>query len=209
MRGLLALQERLQIQRYKGVTMKANILIVGVGGQGTLLASRVLGALANINGDDCKLSEVHGMSQRGGSVVTHVKIDEKVTSPIIGVRDADVILAFEKLEALRYTNYLKEGGTIIVNTQEILPMPVITGARKYPEGIVEALSERAGKVVAIDAYDVAESIGNPRGVNVVMLGALAKSVDVPFSQIDAALKQTIKPKLYEINRIALEKGYEI
>lgn len=189
--------------------MKANILIVGVGGQGTLLASRVLGALAEINGDDCKLSEVHGMSQRGGSVVTHVKIDEKVASPIIGIRDADVVLAFEKLEALRYVNYLKEDATVVVNTQEILPMPVITGARKYPEGIVEALSERAGKVVAVDAYAVAESIGNPKGVNVVMLGALAKSLGVPFSQIDTALKQTIKPKLYDINRIALEKGYEI
>lgn len=190
--------------------MKAmNILIVGVGGQGTLLASRILGALADLTGNDCKLSEVHGMSQRGGSVVTNVKIAPKVTSPIVGLRDADVILAFEKLEALRYTNYLKEGGTIIVNNQEILPMPVITGVRKYPEGIVEALEQRAGKVVVVPAYDIANEIGNPKGANVVMIGALAKSLDVPFSQMDSALKQAVKPKLYEINSLALKKGYDL
>ncbi len=190
--------------------MKAvNILIVGVGGQGTLLASRILGSLAEQAGCDCKLSEIHGMSQRGGSVVTNVKIADKVTSPIIGLRDADIILAFEQLEALRYTNYLKKGGTIIVNNQKILPMPVITGARQYPEGIVDALKERAGKVKVVNALEIAQKIGNPKGVNVVMLGALTKSLDCTFSEIDLALKAAVKPKLYDINRNALLEGYNL
>ena len=177
--------------------MKANILIVGVGGQGTLLASRVLGALAEIEGSDCKLSEVHGMSQRGGSVVTHVKIAPEVMSPIVGVGDADVILAFEELE----------GGTVVVNTQRILPMPVITGARSYPEDILDELNGAAGKVIALDALAIAEKVGELRSVNVVMLGALAAHLGVPFEKIDAALKAAVKPKLYDINRRALECGY--
>lgn len=187
--------------------MKANILIVGVGGQGTLLASRILGALAAIKGSDCKLSEVHGMSQRGGSVVTHVKIAPTVTSPIIGLRDADIVLAFEELEALRYTDFLRQGGTIVVNTQKILPMPVITGARKYPENIIGELEKSAGKVIAVDALSAAEKLGELRAVNVVMLGTLARELGVAFEDIDAALRATVKPKLYEINRRALECGY--
>ena len=187
--------------------MKANILIVGVGGQGTLLASRILGALAAIEGSDCKLSEVHGMSKRGGSVVTHVKIAPEVTSPIVGIGDADIVLAFEELEALRYIGFLKPGGTVVVNTQRILPMPVITGARKYPDDILDELKARAGKVIALDALAKAEEIGELRSVNVVMLGALAADLGVPFDKIDAALKAAVKPKLYEINRRALECGY--
>ena len=187
--------------------MKSNILIVGVGGQGTLLASRILGALAEGEGSDCKLSEVHGMSQRGGSVVTHVKIAPEVASPSVGLGDADIILAFEELEALRYTDFLKKGGTVVVNTQQILPMPVITGARKYPENIIGELKARAGKVIDVDAAAVAEEIGNMKTVNVVMIGALARSLGVSFEAIDAALKATVKPKLYDINRVALEKGY--
>lgn len=188
--------------------MKANILIVGVGGQGTLLASRILGALAEQQGSDCKLSEVHGMSQRGGSVVTHVKIAPEVLSPIVGVGDADVVLAFEELEALRYIGYLKKGGTVIVNTQRILPMPVITGARKYPEDVLEQLRARAGAVVAVDALAIAEELGELRSVNVVMLGALAKRLGVGFDAIDAALKAAVKPKLYDVNRRALKRGYD-
>lgn len=188
--------------------MNANILIVGVGGQGTLLASRILGALAAIYDKDCKLSEIHGMSQRGGSVVTNVKIGDKVTSPIIGFKDADIILAFEKLEAARYINYLKDGGKILVNNQEILPMPVITGARKYPEDIKETL-EKAGSLQVIDALKIAEEIGNLKCVNVIMIGALAKSLNVPFEDISKALEMAVKPKLFEINLKALEKGYNL
>lgn len=189
--------------------MKANILIVGVGGQGTLLASRILGALADLSGNDCKLSEIHGMAQRGGSVVTNVKIAPKVTSPIIGVKDADIIVAFEKLEALRYTNYLKDGGTIVVNDQEIFPMPVITGARAYPADIFGELKARSGKVVVVDALAIAEELGNTKTVNVIMLGALAKGLDIPFEQISQALRVSVKPNLYDINLKALEKGYNL
>lgn len=187
--------------------MKANILIVGVGGQGTLLASRILGALAAQAGEDCKLSEVHGMSQRGGSVVTNVKIAPKVASPIIGLRDADIILAFEKLEALRYTNYLKEGGVMVVNDQEIMPMPVIIGARTYPEGIEEELKKRAGKVIIINAIEIAQELREIKTVNVIMLGALAKNLGISFDQMAAALKAAVKPKLCDINLKALERGY--
>ncbi len=189
--------------------MKANILIVGVGGQGTLLASRILGALAINYGDDCKLSEVHGMSQRGGSVVTNVKIAPSVKSPIIGVKDADIIMAFEKLEALRYTNYLKDGGIMVVNNQEIMPMPVITGVREYPKNIKEEITKKAGKAIFVNALDIAEEIGNIKTVNVVMIGALAKNLNIPFEDIALALKSAVKPKLYDINLVALERGYNI
>ena len=189
--------------------MRTNILIVGVGGQGTLLASRILGTLAVNKNLDCKLSEVHGMSQRGGSVVTNVKIADKVLSPIIGLGDADIILAFEQLEAIRYTNYLKKGGIIVVNTQQIMPMPVITGAREYPGNILEELDKRCGKLIAVDALEIAKEIGSVKSVNVVMIGALAKQLGISFDEIDNALKQTIKPALYELNKAALEKGYNI
>jgi indolepyruvate ferredoxin oxidoreductase beta subunit len=189
--------------------MKANILIVGVGGQGTLLASRILGALADLCGDDCKLSEVHGMSQRGGSVVTNVKIAKKVTSPIIGYKDADIILAFEKLEALRYINYLKDGGAVVVNNQEILPMPVIIGARKYPEGIEDELKAKSARFAEIDALSIAEELGNVKTVNVIMIGALAKRLDIPFAQISEALKRAVKPAFFDINLKALERGFKI
>ena len=188
--------------------MNKNILIVGVGGQGTLLASRILGQLAVDKGLDCKLSEVHGMSQRGGSVVTNVKIADKVLSPIIGLNDADIILAFEQLEAIRYTNYLKKGGVIVVNTQKIMPMPVIIGARDYPDNIIPELEKRC-KVVSVNALDIANEIGSVKCVNVVMIGALAKQLGLSFDEIDNALKQTIKPNLYELNRKALEKGYNL
>ena len=188
--------------------MNKSILIVGVGGQGTLLASRILGQLAVNKGLDCKLSEVHGMSQRGGSVVTNVKIADKVLSPIIGLNDADIILAFEQLEAIRYTNYLKKGGVIVVNTQKIMPMPVIIGARDYPDNIIPELEKRC-KVVAVNALDIANEIGSVKCVNVVMIGALAKQLGLSFEEIDEALKQTIKPNLYELNRKALEKGYNL
>ena len=147
------------------------------------------------------------MSQRGGSVVTHVKIAPEVASPIVGLGDADVILAFEELEALRYINYLKEGGTVLVNTQRILPMPVITGARKYPENILSELKARAGRVYALDAAAEAEAAGSLKSVNVVMIGALAKVLGVDIADAEAALKAAVKPKFYDINRIALGRGY--
>ena len=165
---------------------KTNILIVGVGGQGTLLASVLLGNLALLKGYDVKLSEVHGMAQRGGSVVTHVKISEgTVNSPLIEEGDADVIIAFEELEAYRWLPYLKKGGTMYVNTQQILPMPVIMGQAEYPADVMKTLDEKAGAVKAFDALRIAEECGSVKAVNVVLLGAASK--DLPFDE-DAWIK---------------------
>ena len=188
---------------------KINIPIVGVGGQGTLLASVLLGNLALAKGYDVKLSEVHGMAQRGGSVVTHVKIDEDgVSSPLIEMGDADVIIAFEELEAYRWLPYLKEGGVIYVNTQQILPMPVILGQAEYPAGIRDTLEKRAGQVKAFDALAIAEKCGSVKAVNVVLLGAASK--DMPFEE-DAWIKvieENVKPKFIELNKKAFALGRE-
>lgn len=189
--------------------MNTNILIVGVGGQGTLLASVLLGNLALTNGYDVKLSEVHGMSQRGGSVVTHVKIsDGKVGSPLIEEGEADIILAFEKLEAYRWLPYLKKGGALYVNTQEILPMPVILGQADIPEDLDRILAETAGSVKAFDATQIAEACGSSKAVNVVLLGASSR--DLPFSD-DAWMKViegNVKEKFVEMNKFAFIRGQQ-
>ncbi len=186
------------------------IVIAGVGGQGTLLASKILGTLAIEHGYDVRVSEVHGMSQRGGSVITYVRMssDSPVYSTLVEQEQADAVLAFEKLEALRALPYLKpETGTIIVNTQEILPMPVITGSAKYPEDALETVKAKAAKVVEIDAIGLAEESGTSRAANVVMLGVLAHSL--PFSHEDwmKAIELNVKPKFIEVNKTAFEKGY--
>ncbi len=185
-----------------------NIMIVGVGGQGTLLASRILGNVAIGEGYDVKVSEVHGMSQRGGSVVTYVKYGEKVYSPIIDRGEADIILAFELLEAYRALPYLKKGGKIIVNSQTIDPMPVITGAVKYPENIREKLSEMVETNV-VDALSAAKTAGNIKAVNVVLIGVLAKSTDIPYEKWIEALKTTVPAKFLDVNLKAFELGYNL
>ena len=157
-----------------------NILIVGVGGQGTLLTSRVLGNLASDLEYDVKVSEVHGMAQRGGSVVTHVRFGKKVYSPLIEVGKADILLSFEKMEALRWLHYLKEGGMLIVNDQSINPMPVITGAAEYPDDILDRLKKSTAKAIIINAIDIAKEIGNIRVANSVLLGVLAKYTDIDY-----------------------------
>ncbi len=184
-----------------------NIMIVGVGGQGTLLASRILGNVVINEGYDVKVSEVHGMSQRGGSVVTYVKYGKEVYSPIIDEGEADIILAFELLEAYRALPYLKKGGTMIVNTQEIAPMPVITGAMKYPENIEEKLS-KAVKTISVDALQIAEQAGNIKAVNVVLIGLMARSTDVAYEKWIEALKQTVPAKFLDVNLKAFELGYK-
>ena len=183
-----------------------NIMIVGVGGQGTLLASRILGNAVIRMGYDVKVSEVHGMSQRGGSVVTYVKFGEKVHSPIIGEGEADIILAFELLEALRALPSLKLGGKLIVNDQRINPMPVITGASQYPENIVEKLSASAD-TVAVDALSLAKEAGSIKAVNVVLIGVMAKSTDIPYDVWVQTIRETVPPKFLEINLKAFELGY--
>lgn len=188
--------------------MTKNIMIVGVGGQGTLLASRILGNTVINEGYDVKVSEVHGMSQRGGSVVTYVKYGEKVYSPIIDRGEADIILAFEMLEAYRALPYLKKGGQIIVNTQCMDPMPVITGAAQYPENIAEKIAEKAD-IKTVDALALAKEAGNIKAVNVVLIGIMAKSTDIPYEKWVETIKTTVPPKFLEVNLKAFELGYNI
>ncbi|MBO8423449.1 MAG: indolepyruvate oxidoreductase subunit beta [Firmicutes bacterium] len=185
-----------------------NVLIVGVGGQGTLLASRVLGAIASIEGKDCKLSEVHGMSQRGGSVVTHVRIGDDIAAPLVTPGEADYIMAFEQLEALRWAYYLKEGGKILVNDQQIMPMPVITGAVEYPEGIYVKLAEAGKEAIVVDGLGLAEEAGNTKAVNVVMIGALCAIEGVDYDVALEAVRRSVPAKLLSVNEKALELGYK-
>ncbi len=184
-----------------------SVMIVGVGGQGTLLASRILGNVVIEEGYDAKVSEVHGMAQRGGSVVTYVKYGEKVYAPIISEGEADIILSFEELEAYRYLPYLKKGGTLIVNAQEIDPMPVITGAAKYPADIIQKLKDKADGVIAIDALALANEAGNSKAVNVVLLGVLAKSSGIAEEKWLEAVRKTVPPKFLDVNVKAFALGY--
>lgn len=185
-----------------------NILISAVGGQGALLASRIIGKLAQNLGLDVKVSEVHGMSQRGGSVVTYVKFGEKVYSPIVEKGTADVILAFEMLEGARYVEWLKKDGTLIVSTQRIEPMPVITGAVPYPENLVSELSSLPIKFYNVDAISMASEAGSVRATNVVLIGILAAVTSIPKEQWEKAIRETVPEKLLETNLKAFEIGYK-
>lgn len=186
-----------------------NIMIVGVGGQGTLLASRVLGNVALKMGYDVKVSEVHGMSQRGGSVVTYVKMGKKVYSPLIEKGEADVILAFEQLEALRWVDFLKEDGRLIVSEQKINPMPVIIGKAKYPESIIDKLQKNYSNTVAVNALQAAKESGSIKAVNIVLLGVMAKSTDITKDTWLEAIREVVPEKLLDINMKAFEKGYSV
>ena len=166
-----------------------NIMIVGVGGQGTLLTSRILGGITVAAGYDVKLSEVHGMAQRGGSVVTYVRYGTKVAEPIVEQGQADVLIAFERLEALRYAHFLKKDGVIIVNDQRIDPMPVVTGVAEYPQGIIENLSKEY-RVISVDAQAEALAMGNSKVFNVIILGVAAQHMDFPKEQWIEAVSYT-------------------
>lgn len=185
-----------------------SVLIVGVGGQGTLLASRLLGNALLSRDYDVKVSEVHGMSQRGGSVVTYVRYGESVSSPIIEQGEADIILSFEALEAARFLPYLKKGGKIIVNTQQIDPMPVVTGNASYPEDILGQIKALGVDVIAADALSLAEQAGSAKAVNVVLMGMLAKQTDIEKQVWLDTVEQTVPPKFLELNLKAFELGYE-
>lgn len=186
--------------------MNKSIMIVGVGGQGSLLASKLLGKLLMNEGLDVKVSEVHGMSQRGGSVVTYVRCGEKVYSPVIDKGGADCIVSFEKLEAARWVEYLKKDGVIITNTQQIDPMPVITGAAEYPENILDELKEKV-KVDAIDALTLATEAGSAKAVNIVLMARLAKYFDISYDKWINAIETTVAPRFVELNKKAFELGY--
>ena len=187
--------------------MNLNIMFVGVGGQGTLLSSRILGNAFISEGLDVKVSEVHGMSQRGGSVVTYVKCGKEVASPIVEQGDADIILAFETLEAARWLKYLKPGGKIIINEQQIDPMPVITGVAEYPENILEKIGDITKNVVSINALSLAVQAGSSKAVNVVMIGAMAKFIGLSKELLEKSLKKTVPGKFLEMNKKAFDYGY--
>ncbi len=187
--------------------MTKNVMIVGVGGQGSLLASKLLGRLLVDEGCDVKVSEVHGMSQRGGSVVTYVRFGDKVYSPVIENGEADFIVSFEKIEAARYVRNLKKDGTIIVNTQQIDPMPVIIGAAQYPEDIIDEMQQKGVNVDAIDALSLAQQAGSAKACNIVLMGRLAKYFDMPKEKWIAAIEKSVKPQFVEMNKKAFELGY--
>ncbi len=184
-----------------------NLMIVGVGGQGSLLASKLLGRLLADEGYDVKVSEVHGMSQRGGSVVTYVRFGEHVYSPVVTQGEADFIVSFEKLEAARYVQRLSPNGTIITNTQQIDPMPVITGAAQYPDNILESLRAQGVHIDELDALSLANQAGSAKAVNIVLMGRLAKYLDIPYDNWIAAIEKTVAPKFIAINQKAFELGY--
>ena len=183
-----------------------NVMIVGVGGQGSLLASRVLGRLLLDADYDVKVSEVHGMSQRGGSVVTYVRYGERVYSPIVDRGEADFIVSFELLEAARNLPYLKEGGQIVTNIQQIDPMPVITGAAKYPEDLVEKMKKSGAKVDAMDCLSLAKEAGSPKAVNMVLMGRLSHYFGQPDEAWMKALTATVPEKFIEMNKKAFALG---
>ena len=183
-----------------------NIIIVGVGGQGSLLASKILGKLLLSEGYDVKVSEVHGMSQRGGSVITYVRFGDKVYSPVVDKGEADFIVSFEILETARWISYLKPNGQIVTNTQQIDPMPVITGAATYPENLVAKMREKGFKVDAMDCLSLAKKAGSQKAVNIVLLGRLSHYFDIPKESWQVALKSCVPEKFLEINKKAFEFG---
>lgn len=184
-----------------------SIMIVGVGGQGSLLASKLLGRLLVDEGYDVKVSEVHGMSQRGGSVVTYVRFGDKVYSPIVDTGEADLIVSFEKIEAARWLPNLKKDGVIVVNTQQIDPMPVIVGAAEYPAGVLEEMTAAGAKIDAIDALSLAEEAGSSKAANIVLMARVAKYFDIPYEKWIAAIEKTVAPKFIDLNKKAFALGY--
>ncbi|MBQ9860593.1 MAG: indolepyruvate oxidoreductase subunit beta [Clostridia bacterium] len=184
-----------------------SVMIVGVGGQGSLLASKLLGRLLLDEGYDVKVSEVHGMSQRGGSVVTYVRFGDKVYSPIVTDGEADIIISFEKLEAARYARYLKADGRIVVNTQQIDPMPVIIGAAEYPTDVLDELTAKGVQIEALDALSLAQQAGSAKAVNIVLMGRAAKYFDIPYERWITAIENTVAPKFVEMNKVAFDLGF--
>ena len=183
-----------------------SILLVGVGGQGTILASKILSEGLVRKGYDVKMSEIHGMSQRGGSVTTHVRFGTKVASPVVPEGEADVLVAFEKVEAVRWLKYLKKGGKLVVNNYEIYSLPVLTGAAKYPEDVVEKLEKEVPGLKVFNAGEIAEGLGNIKAQNVVLLGALVKAMKLEDIDWESVIKDIVPPKLLDLNIKAFKAG---
>ena len=187
----------------EGVT---SIMISGVGGQGSLLASKLLGAVLLSQGFDVKVSEIHGMSQRGGNVVTYVKFGKKVYSPIVDMGEADYIISFERIEAARWLSFLKKDGVIVMNDQRISPMPVITGAMEYPEDVTEKMRSKGAKVVAIDAHSMASEAGSAKAVNIVLMGVLSTLMDIPREIWLEEMEKAVPERFLELNKKAFALG---
>lgn len=187
--------------------MVKNVLIVGVGGQGTLLSSKIMGKVFSDEGYDVKVGEVHGMSQRGGSVVTYVRYGDKVYSPVICEGEADVIVSFEQLEAARWLPYLKKNGVLITNTQKIDPMPVISGVAEYPDNIIDSIKTLGVKVICSNALKLAEKAGSVKSVNMVLLGVAAKFLEIGEEKWISAICEVVPPKTVDINKKAFDLGY--
>ena len=183
-----------------------NVMIVGVGGQGSLLASKLLGRVLLEQGYDVKVSEVHGMSQRGGSVVTYVRYGDRVASPVIDKGEADFIVSFELLEAARWVSFLRPGGQIVTSTQQIDPMPVVTGAAQYPENLVEKMRAAGAKVDALDCLALAKQAGSSKAVNIVLMGRLSHYFDLPQEAWQKAMEAIVPAKFLEMNKKAFELG---
>jgi len=183
-----------------------SILLVGVGGQGTILASKILSEGLVRKGYDVKMSEIHGMSQRGGSVTTHVRFGTKVASPVVPEGEADVLVAFEKVEAVRWLKYLKKGGKLVVNNYEIYSLPVLTGAAKYPDNVVEKLEKEVPGLKIFNAGEIAEGLGNIKAQNVVLLGSLVKAMKLEDIDWEAVIKDIVPPKLMDLNIKAFKAG---
>lgn len=189
--------------------MTKSILFVGVGGQGIILASKILTEGLIKFGYDVKMSEVHGMAQRGGSVTTQVRFGEKVFSPLIGAGEADVAVAFEKVEAVRWLSYLKEGGSLVVNDYEIYSAPVLIGAEQYPEGVIEKLQGRVENLKVFKAAEIAENLGNIKVQNIVLLGALIRALELQDLDWAEVVRELLPEKMHEINIKAIKAGMEI
>lgn len=185
-----------------------NILFVGVGGQGTILASKILSEGLVEAGFDVKMSEIHGMAQRGGSVSTQVRYGSKVYSPIIGIGQADILVCFEAMEALRYLDFLKIGGKILVNDYKIPSAPILSGQQEYPDNVIEIIKEKADATI-IDAANIAEKIGNSKIMNVVLLGALVKAMKLDFIDWDSVIRKIVKEKFVAMNIEALDQGKKL
>ena len=188
--------------------MVKSLLLVGVGGQGTILVSKILSEALISEGYDVKMSEIHGMAQRGGSVTTQIRFGKKVYSPTINTGEADVLVSFEKLEAARYVPLLKKGGTLIVNEEEIWPLPVLGGLEKYPEGLMEELNDKIENVISINAREIAEELGEPRSQNIVMLGMTITALELNDIDWVSIIKKFLPERFHEVNIKALERGLE-
>lgn len=186
--------------------MTKNIVLIGVGGQGTILTSKVLAAGIAGLGFDIKMSEIHGMSQRGGSVSTHIRYGEKVWSPCIAEGEADIVVAFEKAEALRGASYLKQGGTLLTDIREIYPLSVLNGAAVYPESITEELKASIKNLVVLNAYEKADALGNPKAQNMVLLGCLVSLLGLENADWNSIIEKNVPPKAAEINKKAFSEG---